>query len=591
MMKDAKSLEIGLGSKALSQNYLLRETMSIDIVHKEIKRFLTENTPEVLCISGKWGVGKTFAWKKYLSQVDESKQLAMKRYAYVSLFGLNSLDEVRYSIVENTIDSNMLSHDPDIITLDIPRRFVNKTFRKNRSLIEAAANAFKYKEAGEALYRLAFLAVRRQLVCLDDFERAGKSLSSNDILGLASMLREQRECKIVFLLNQDALEEESKDIFKKQLEKVVDTFIVFEPTCDDVLNICVDCVDDVAKKMRDRIKLLNIKNIRVIKKIEKWVRRTEEILKGSEPEVLDQAISTVVLSGWAVLQPSDAPSVEFIQSGLRWLAPSMREEINPQEQKWKDILEKYEYNNTDFDVALIKSLSNGYFDIDDILTQAEILNSRVKLGQKTSAIGKAWQLYWSNLYLDDQVILQSLYDSAIENIEIISLMDLNGIIRILRKYHNELKADKLIELYINKIQDDPNLSSRSSTELFFNTVPDSELIAAISKKINQALDKRDPVERLKQLSEGTGFNPEEDVRLISNITEEEWRKIIYTPDKNIGKILKWARRLSDQPEPEPEAISIRTNLNAALSDVAERSPMRRDRLLDWGVLPPEVTEP
>ena len=35
-------------------------------VEKEIARFLVSPEPEVLCISGKWGVGKTFSWNVFL---------------------------------------------------------------------------------------------------------------------------------------------------------------------------------------------------------------------------------------------------------------------------------------------------------------------------------------------------------------------------------------------------------------------------------------------------------------------------------------------------------------------------------------------
>jgi tRNA A37 threonylcarbamoyladenosine biosynthesis protein TsaE len=40
--------------------------MSLDIIRKEITRFLASDTPEVLVIKGAWGVGKTFLWRKLL---------------------------------------------------------------------------------------------------------------------------------------------------------------------------------------------------------------------------------------------------------------------------------------------------------------------------------------------------------------------------------------------------------------------------------------------------------------------------------------------------------------------------------------------
>jgi hypothetical protein len=54
---------------------------------REIERFLVRAEPDVLCISGKWGVGKIFAWKKYLLEArDKNDGIALKQIA---------LDEVR----------------------------------------------------------------------------------------------------------------------------------------------------------------------------------------------------------------------------------------------------------------------------------------------------------------------------------------------------------------------------------------------------------------------------------------------------------------------------------------------------------------
>ena len=62
--------------------------MSIKVVHEEIQRFLESPNPEVLCLKGKWGVGKTYAWNYYLEEARKNNKLAFKKYAYVSLFGL-----------------------------------------------------------------------------------------------------------------------------------------------------------------------------------------------------------------------------------------------------------------------------------------------------------------------------------------------------------------------------------------------------------------------------------------------------------------------------------------------------------------------
>ena len=78
--------------------------MSIRLVKEEIKRFLNSPEPEVLCIKGKWGVGKTFTWNEYFKQAVKDNKVSLQNYSYVSLFGQNSLEDLKYAIFEN-IDS------------------------------------------------------------------------------------------------------------------------------------------------------------------------------------------------------------------------------------------------------------------------------------------------------------------------------------------------------------------------------------------------------------------------------------------------------------------------------------------------------
>ncbi len=91
--------------------------MSITLIENEIRRFLSAEGSEVTCLSGRWGAGKTFAWNKCLSDAKAQKKIGLKRYSYVSLFGVNSLDEFKYSIFENTLQSSEIGTKPSLETL------------------------------------------------------------------------------------------------------------------------------------------------------------------------------------------------------------------------------------------------------------------------------------------------------------------------------------------------------------------------------------------------------------------------------------------------------------------------------------------
>ena len=63
--------------------------MSIQLIENEIRRFLSTSEPEVICISGHWGVGKTFAWNRFLKDAKAKNEIALARYSYVSLFSVS----------------------------------------------------------------------------------------------------------------------------------------------------------------------------------------------------------------------------------------------------------------------------------------------------------------------------------------------------------------------------------------------------------------------------------------------------------------------------------------------------------------------
>jgi Cdc6-like AAA superfamily ATPase len=43
-------------------------------VKNEIERFLRSSEPEVLCITGSWGVGKTYTWQTILDRVRSKRE-------------------------------------------------------------------------------------------------------------------------------------------------------------------------------------------------------------------------------------------------------------------------------------------------------------------------------------------------------------------------------------------------------------------------------------------------------------------------------------------------------------------------------------
>jgi hypothetical protein len=81
-------------------------------------RFLASSEPEVLCIRGKWGVGKTYAWRTYVEEAkDRPGGIALPQYSYVTLFGVQSIEELKYAIWESKVSAKDIGTDAAIENL------------------------------------------------------------------------------------------------------------------------------------------------------------------------------------------------------------------------------------------------------------------------------------------------------------------------------------------------------------------------------------------------------------------------------------------------------------------------------------------
>ena len=116
--------------------------MSLDTFYSEIRRFLESPDPEVLIISGKWGVGKTFAWNTLLEEARRAGRIKLERYAYVSLFGLGSLEDVKGAVFQNTVGREQAGVAADISTLDSALKSATSGWRQGLSLVRSAVTDY-----------------------------------------------------------------------------------------------------------------------------------------------------------------------------------------------------------------------------------------------------------------------------------------------------------------------------------------------------------------------------------------------------------------------------------------------------------------
>jgi len=234
--------------------------MSLQVIEDCISSFLHSDKAEVLAIRGHWGVGKTFFWNKFL--LERSKvpsAISSDKYAYVSLFGLNNLEALKFAIFENTVSNSLIGKETSL-----------ETFSKNvdgisgslsRKALNAVFSLKPLKGFSAAMESVAWLSVRKTLICVDDLERKGSNLSLKDTLGLISYLKENRGCKFVLLLNDN---EEGLDEYSRYREKVVDIELTFAPSAEECASIAISPTTLGLKILKEFSILAGVSNIRTI---------------------------------------------------------------------------------------------------------------------------------------------------------------------------------------------------------------------------------------------------------------------------------------------------------------------------------------
>ena len=288
----------------------MESTVNSQKAEQEILRFIISEDPEVLCIRGRWGIGKTYAWEKYLKEA--KSKINFGRYAYVSLFGINSLEDFKYAIFENSIDATKVGTEPNLESFQSNPLFTAKHFGK-KSLRFLEQIPLIKNHVGN-LSAAWFLSVTDTIICVDDIERAGKNLAVRDILGLVSHLKDRKKCKVVLILNDEAIEASSeKEEFSNFFEKVVDISIRFSPTPEECARIALEPRTPRTDLLLEHTTKLGISNIRVIKKIDRLFQQIERDLSCFDPLVMKEASHTLALLGWCNFEPKASPSLEFLK--------------------------------------------------------------------------------------------------------------------------------------------------------------------------------------------------------------------------------------------------------------------------------------
>ncbi len=528
-------------------------------------------------------MGKTFIWNEVFTQAKADGVVALPYYCYVSLFGLQSIDEVRQSIFENRVPTTEVRVEPTFDSMKRNVKHLADMAAQQASRISSYAKVpyiDRYiANLSGGFRQIVSLAVPDTIICFDDFER--KKLSAKDLLGLISQLREQRRCKAVIILNEDALSDDEKTDFRRYFEKVVDIPIEFVPTPAECAEIAVKGDEMPNAQMRQNAITLGISNIRIVSRVKDVAQELLRILAPFGDGVKRQAIHSLTLFLWSKYDDEAVPTRFILERAERPLAFIIQKERTDDERKWGPRLESYDFGNCDtFDLAILRGVERGFFDEEEISAEAAQQDARHASSASQEAIYQAWRQFHDSFADDTQQVVEAIHTVYKSHMQAVSKGNLDEAALILRRLDFPEKASDLIAAYVEFNKDKISTVDDSSNP-FHPTVKDEEFRTALALVAAPA-KQRSIKESLIAISKGS--YQQEDEKAALAVTVDDFYSLFKsaTPgelSRIIDGSLSW-RRVINATEPQREMTA---RALAALETIGGESPINAIRVQKYGI--------
>jgi len=503
--------------------------MSVGKAKSALVDFVKGEKDRAIVLKGDWGTGKTHLWKQV---VLESRDSFRKRnYSYVSLFGLNSLKDLKRSIYENKvyrerahIASDESSFEENL--KDISGRFAG-WMRKGSSLFNDVS-AMGVKGIGPIVESLQFLRVTDTLVCLDDFERKGSGLHDREVLGLISLLTESKNCRVVMLLNDGTLK--AGDDFFSYHEKVFDYEVTFNPSVDEAVGLVFDFDDELHEVIAKNSAKLKINNIRLLKKIDYFVGLLKPTLKGINAQIVEQALHVLPLAIVAKYGGGSAKvDIDFIlayEGGYVGASLPGDEMDESEVEKRKSIeeknkyLEEYGFTRCDeFDVAVIDLVAKGYVDEGSLRSVISALEAKIKHDSEIALLKKAWDVFHSSFFDNEREVFAA-FESAVDKALLkFSINDLDSVASVYFDAGRHDRLKEIVDKYFEGVAFSDDVRERSDIFRWPENV-------YIQKKLDEYFDglvvERSLADLIEHAYSVTSFNSTDVRNSVAKKTEDEF---------------------------------------------------------------------
>lgn len=570
---------------------------------------MNSHDPGVFVIKGSWGTGKTYLVNEVVEK--NRSKWEDRNYAYVSLFGVNSLEELRENIFVGA-EAAKPQKDvkiPKILTRnrDVHRllkwatgRFDMKRHMQTVSDLTSGAGFSGAEIVSRSTKLLTKFwidkALRNSKIVLDDLERRGSSLSIRDLLGFVSQLKEKNGCQVVIIFNEEQLDCVSQKAFDLDREKVVDREVKLTQEFEKAIEIGFSEAKPHIEQVLQRsgasevLRQLGADNIRAVQKVMLFLERLQSYLSGINEDTQKRVLRSAIFVSWFfyVRNTSTVPW-EFIKDfdstslvTKRFLGKRREGKRSPEEEKkerqeevYSKQLREYGYRNTGLlERSLIGALEQGYTDEKVFSEVLSNLEENIRTDKARQRLGEAWGLYHYSFDNNEQEFVNAIIRCFQEERMYYGPESLESAMKIFEDLGRQEDAKSLLELYFRP----PYQPAISTLHISLATI-ENEVIKHRLKQVNQdfTLAKSVP-ESIEEILFGNQFDPN-NVTILQKYTSDDWYEFFTQELQGDTNLRSYVIRLLEYSRtPNAEGKKVADRVEEALDRIASRSAINRIRI-------------
>lgn len=513
----------------------------VDKLNIRLKELFKLDEGFVVALNGEWGIGKTHFWNTFIEK-NLIKEKQENKIAYVSLFGKDKLSDIESDII-----------------LQVSKR---AKIKENLDKYIGSIGIYGAK-ISSLLALIPKSDFRDTIICFDDFERKSKKIDSEDILGLITQFKEQKNCKIIMIYNEINIFD--KEVLSNYKDKVIDYELHYKPTVKESYLTVSNRLKAFTSYPLKYLNSKGINNIRVIKRLINSLNDFEFLAN----ELIDYPIiEEEIIYNLMRLSTVNAKYSDFDLNKL----------IKYVEKKRLSENKNFDIDNESENMLYLLDINNDYFFSNDILENIiyYIKNSIIdkesllkiieekKLSYEKDKIGievrNIYLEYTYNLKYDSNKFIKDMSETLKKGgdfiVEIIGVESFMYYIEEMDKINNQAEYKQLgiekIKLYLDYMY----LNSRvRELQSFGKLIKIKEFDSSLDKYIEEKEEKiklkkvqseediiklfTDPV-----IKSSWGIEPE----LLANIDKEVYKKYIEeSPNFFMEAVdfVSWTKRFSN----------------------------------------------